>query len=182
MLAGIAIGILIFFFVILYNTLIGKKNRIEEAFSGIDVQLKKRYDLIPNLVETVKQFMNHEKELLENVTKLRNQAMQSNNNDEKIGFENQITAALGQLRVAVEAYPDLKSNQNFMQLQRTWNEIEEQLAASRRFFNSAVVSYNNGVEMFPTNIIASMMGYKRKQVFEIPEAEKKSPIAKELFS
>ncbi len=167
----------------IYNGLIRKKNEVENAFGGMDVQLKKRYDLIPNIVSTVKQYANHEKDLLEKVTKLRAQAVSGNlSNDEKVAVDNQISGAMKGLMVAVENYPDLKANENFLHLQRTLNEVESQISASRRAYNAAVTDYNNGVETFPANIMAGMMGFKRKQVFEIPETERANVNVKDLFN
>ncbi len=181
----VLIGVLVLAAIIvmvLYNSLIGKKNQVENAFGGMDAMLKKRYDLIPNLVSTVQQYATHERELLEKVTSLRTQAIQGNlSNDDKVELDNQISGALGQIMVAVESYPDLKANENFLQLQASLNEIEEQISASRRAYNAAVTDYNNGVEMFPTNIMAGMMNLKRKKVFEITETERQNVNVGELF-
>lgn len=166
----------------MYNSLIGKRNRVEEAFSSIDVMLKKRYDLIPNLVATVKQYMTHEAETLTKIAGLRSRAMDPNvPSDEKVGIENQLGSMVRGLMVQVENYPDLKANENFMHLQRSLNEIEEQVSASRRAFNAAVLDLNNAVEMFPTNFMASSMGLKRRQMFEIPEVERVTPQVGALF-
>jgi LemA protein len=168
--------------IVLYNSLIGKKNQVEYAFGGMDVMLKKRYDLIPNLVSTVQQYATHEKELLEKVTALRVQALQDNlSDDEKVALDNQISGALGKIMVTVESYPELKANENFLQLQASLNEVEEQISAARRAYNAAVTDYNNGIEMFPTNIMAGMMNFKRKQVFEISEVERQNVNVRKLF-
>jgi LemA protein len=170
-------------YISIYNGLIKKKNDVENAFSSIDVMLKKRYDLIPNLIETVKTFMNHEKDLLTKVTELRASAMNPNvSADEKVNIENQLNKAMGNIMVAVERYPELKSNTNFLQLQASFNEIEEQISASRRFYNSAVTELNNAVEMFPSNIVAGTMGLTKREFFEIPEVERKNVSAKQLFN
>jgi LemA protein len=167
----------------MYNGLVGKKNNVENAFASIDTILKKRYDLIPNLVAAVKQYMEHERGLLENVTALRAKAISGNvSSDEAITLNNEINKAMGGIMVAVENYPDLKANQNFADLQRSLNEVEEQLSAARRAFNAAVTDFNNGVEMFPTNIMAGMMNYTRRQLFEIPEAERQNVSVKDLFA
>lgn len=167
----------------MYNGLIRKKNEVENAFGGMDVQLKKRYDLIPNLVATVKQYMNHEKELLTKVTELRGQAMGSEvSNEQKVDLDNQITGAMKGIMVAVENYPDLKASKNFVNLQRTFNEVESQISASRRAYNAAVTDFNNGVQMFPSSIIAGMMKLQTKKVFEIPDIERENVNAKELFN
>lgn len=167
----------------MYNGLVRKRNEVDNAFGGMDVQLKKRYDLIPNLVATVKQYMTHEKDLLTKVTELRGQAMQSNvSNEQKVDLDNQITGAMKGIMVAVESYPDLKSNTNFLNLQRTFNEVESQISAARRAYNAAVTDFNNGVQMFPSSIIAGMMHLSTKKVFEIPEVERQNVSAKDLFN
>lgn len=184
-LLGVILGIMFLGAVIIfamYNSLIGKKNQVEQAFATIDVMLKKRYDLIPNLVNTVKTYMKHEAGTLEKVTELRAKAMSGTaSQDEVIDLNNKLGKMMGGIMVAVENYPDLKANENFMQLQRSLNEIEEQLSASRRSFNAAVTDFNNAVEMFPTNIMAGMMGYKRRQLFEISEVERQNVNVGALF-
>lgn len=166
----------------MYNGLINKKNKVEYAFSSIDVMLKKRRDLIPNLVASVKQYMTHERDLLTNITKLRSQVMNDNINEaDRFQAEGQLSAALGQFKVAVENYPDLKSNTNFLQLQASLNEIEEQISAARRAYNASILEYNNGVEMFPTNILAGAMGYTRRASFEIPDFERGNVDVGKLF-
>lgn len=180
----IIVVVLVLIIVGLYNSLINRKNQVENAFGSIDAMLKKRFDLIPNLVETAKQYMTYEKETLTKIVELRNSIQQTPNmpDQQRIGMENQMTGLLSQLRVAVENYPDLKANASFIQLQSTWTEIEEQLSAARRTYNAAITAYNNSVEMFPTNIMASMMSYKRKEVLTIEEAERKNVSAKDLFN
>ncbi|MDA3907541.1 MAG: LemA family protein [Sulfurimonas sp.] len=169
--------------VLMYNSLVSKKNQVENIFASVDTVLKKRYDLIPNLVATVSKYMEHEKSLLTEVTKLRADANKPNISDEqKIALDAKISSALGSIMIAVENYPDLKANENVMHLQGTLNELEEQLSAARRAYNQAVTDYNNAIEMIPTNFLASAMAYKRKEVFEIVEAERKNVNVKELFS
>jgi len=166
----------------LYNSLVRRKNDVENAFASIDAMLKKRYDLIPNLVETVKSYMKHEKSLLNELTELRTKAVSKEISDnEKVEIENKIVKGMSGLMVAVENYPDLKASQNFLQLQGVWNEVEEQISASRRAFNAAVTSYNNKVETFPSNIMAGIMGYKRRALFEIPDIERRNLNARNLF-
>jgi len=166
----------------MYNTLIARKNDVMKSFGFIDVLLKKRFDLIPNLVETVKEYMGYEKSLLTDVTELRAKAMASGfNGNERIAYENQLTQKLGNIMVAAENYPDLKASQGFIQLQATWKDLEDQIAGSRQAYNASVTSYNNAVEMFPTNIMATMMDYKTKTLFEAVVAEKENVKAKELF-
>ena len=168
--------------ILMYNTLIGKKNEVDNIFAGIDAVLKKRYDLIPNLVAFVSKYMEHEKGLLENVTQLRAQATKPDISDEqKIALDRKVTSALGSIMIAVEAYPDLKANENVMHLQRSLNEVEAQISAARRAYNQAVTDYNNAIEMIPTNLMASFMRLQRKQVFEIPDEERANVNVKELF-
>lgn len=175
----LVIGLLLVF---IYNGLIRKKNEVDNAFGGIDVQLKKRYDLIPNLVSTVQQYASHEKELLEKVTNLRTQAISGNTTDnERVNLDNQISGALRSIMVSVENYPDLKANTNFLDLQRALNETESQISAARRAYNAAVTDFNNGIETFPGNLMASPMKLTRKAVFEIPETEKQNVNVKDLF-
>ena len=152
----------------MYNSLINKKNQVENIFASVDTQLKKRYDLIPNLIASVQQYMQHERSILEKVTKLRTQAMKANISDEeKIALDSQMSSALGSIMIAVENYPDLKANKNILQLQNTLHEVEAQIAAARRAYNQAVTDYNNALEMVPTNFMAQWMKYTPKEVFEI---------------
>ncbi len=174
--------ILVILVVSLYNSMIGKKNQVNNSFATIDTLLKKRHDLIPNLVAAVQQYMGHERGVLTDITNLRAKAVSENVSDnERIDLENKMSKLLGNIMVAVENYPQLKANENFMQLQRALNEIEEQISAARRSYNAAVLAFNNGVEMFPTNIIASMMNLKQRSFFEIPETERQNVNVKELF-
>lgn len=167
----------------MYNSLVGKKNSVENAFGSIDALLKKRYDLIPNLVATVKQYMKHEADTLTKVTELRAKATSGKlSPDETVELNSTLGGMLGGIMVAVEAYPELKASENFQQLQRTLNEVEEQLSASRRAYNAAVTDFNNAVEMFPTNIMAGMMHYTRRKLFEATEMERVNPDVKNLFS
>jgi len=166
----------------MYNTLIARKNDVMKSFGFIDVLLKKRFDMIPNLVETAKEYMGFEKELLTDVTELRAKAMATGTNEkERIGYENQLTQKLGNIMIAAENYPDLKTSQSFMQLQNTWKDLEDQIAIARQAYNTSVTSYNNAVEMFPTNLIATMIDYKTKPMFEAVVSEKENVKAKELF-
>ncbi|HYV91309.1 MAG TPA: LemA family protein [Chitinophagales bacterium] len=168
--------------IVLYNSLITKKNAVANSFGAIDAMLKKRYDLIPNLVETVKTYMNYERDTLTKITELRTKAIDPNiPPDQKIQLENQIGSAMRNIMVQVENYPQLKANQNFLQLQASWNEVEEQISAARRAYNAAVTDYNNSVQQFPTNIFARMMNFSTKSVLEIPDEERKNISAKDLF-
>tara|TARA_B100000315_G_C14542245_1_gene571517 strand:- start:784 stop:1347 length:564 start_codon:yes stop_codon:yes gene_type:complete len=168
--------------VTLYNTLVGKKNQVQNIFASIDTLLKKRYDLIPNLVSTVKTYMEHERSTLTDITELRAKATSGQlSDDDKVDLDNKISKAIGGIMIAVENYPDLKANQNFLQLQGTLNEVEEQISAARRAYNAAVTDYNNAVEMVPTSIVASIIGYQRKKVFEIPKAQRENVNVGNLF-
>ena len=158
----------------MYNRLVKLRNNRENAYANIDVQLKQRHDLIPQLVATVKGYAAHEKEVLTKVTEARAAAMSARTVNEKVLAENKLSSALSGLNIAVEAYPDLKANQNFMHLQTEIADIENKLAASRRFFNSATKELNNAVQTFPSNIIAGMFGFQREPMIEVPEAERKT--------
>lgn len=157
-----------------YNNLVRMRNNRENAFANIDVQLRQRYDLIPQLVATVKGYATHEKELLQRVTEARTAAMGATNINDKIAADNLLTGALAGLKVQLEAYPDLKANQNFMQLQTEIADIENKLAATRRFFNSATRELNNAVQVFPSNIIAQMFGFHKEVMFEIPQTDREA--------
>jgi LemA protein len=173
-LAGVLL-VPIIIYVVIYNGLVTKKNRVEQAFAGVDVQLKKRFDLVPNLVTVVKQYMKHEAETLTKLTQQRAKALAgSAPTDQRIDLENQITRAIGGVMVTVENYPQLKADVNFRHLPASLNEIEEQISAARRAYNAAVLDLNNAVEMFPSNIVASTMGCTRRQSFEIPTGEREN--------
>jgi LemA protein len=172
----IVVGILVLiviWLVSLYNGLVRLRNRRQNAFADIDVQLRQRHDLVPQLVDTVKGYASHEKELLTRITEARSAAMAATTIDGKIAAEQQLTSALAGLKVQVEAYPDLKANQNFLQLQEELSDIENKLAASRRFFNAATTEYNNSVESFPSNLIAKNFGFKREIMFDLGEDTRK---------
>jgi LemA protein len=178
----IIIGVIILAIILMYNSLIAKKNQVDNIFGSVDTVLKKRYDLIPNLVTSVQKYMTHEKELLTSITELRSQAIQPNiSEDEKVSLDAKMTSALDSLMISVENYPDLKASENIINLQRTLNEVESQISAARRAYNQAVTDYNNGIEMFPTNYMANYMKLTRKEVFEIPQTERKNVNVKELF-
>jgi len=165
----IIVAVIVLLLVSLYNRLVKLRNRRENAFADIDVQLKQRHDLVPQLVETVKGYATHERELLIRITEARSAAMQAKTIDEKIQAENNLANGLQGLKVAVESYPDLKANQNFLQLQEELSDIENKLAAARRFFNAATTEYNTSVESFPSNLIASNFGFKRETLFDLGE-------------
>ncbi|MBI4049319.1 MAG: LemA family protein [Candidatus Doudnabacteria bacterium] len=165
----IIIGLIVLWLIFVYNSLVTSRNRVDEAWSDIEVQLKRRYDLIPNLVNTVKGYTKQESSVLQNVTEARTMAMNAGNLQEKIKDENMLTGALKSLFAVAESYPDLKSNQNFMQLQGDLTDTEDKIQASRRFYNGNVRDYNTKLQVFPTNIIANMMGFAAKQFFDIDE-------------
>lgn len=158
--------------VALYNTFVSLRQKVTEAWSDIDIQLKRRYDLIPNLVETVKGYASHESGVFEEVTKARSQAMQASGLENKAEAENILSGTLKSLFAVSENYPDLKANENFLELQRELSDTENKIQASRRFYNSVVLSLNTKVESFPDTIIANMFGFTKKDYFEVTEAEK----------
>ncbi|HKH41312.1 MAG TPA: LemA family protein [Solirubrobacterales bacterium] len=163
-------------YVLVRNSLINLEQRVDESWSGIDVQLKRRHDLIPNLVETVKGYATHERETFEKVTQARAAAMQASGPAEAGQAEGQLTAALGGLRVVAEQYPQLRATENFQQLQRQLSELEDEIQASRRIYNSNVQVFNTRIQQFPASIPAKQMGYTEKQYFEITEpSEREAP-------
>ena len=164
----VAVVIIALILISMYNNLVKLRNNRENAFANIDVQLKQRYDLVPQLVSTVKGYATHERELLEKVTAARSACLNATSINDRVQADNALGAALSGLRVAVEAYPELKANQNFLQLQNELSDIENKLASVRRFFNSATKELNNAVQSFPSNIIAGMFGFKKEPMFEIP--------------
>lgn len=161
------VAILIFIVIMTYNRLVALRQRVEQAFSDIDVQLKQRHDLIPNLVETVKGYAGHERGTLDDVIKARNQAMSAHNPDQIATTESQLSSALGRLIALSEAYPDLKASANFQQLASELSDVENKISASRRFFNNAVQEYNTGIQQFPAVLFAATFGFSRKDFFDI---------------
>lgn len=168
----VVVAVLALWAVGIYNNLVKLRNNRENAFANIDVQLKQRHDLIPQLVATVKGYATHEKEVLMRVTEARTAAMGARTVNDKIAAENTLSTALSGLRVSLEAYPELKANQNFLQLQSEISDVENKLAATRRFFNSTTRELNNAVQTFPSNILAGMFGFRREPMFEIPQADR----------
>ena len=166
---AIVVVVLVIAFISMYNGLVKLRNNRENAFANIDVQLKQRYDLVPQLVETIKGYAAHEKETLEKVTAARAAAMNATTVDEKLAADKALSGALAGLRVSLEAYPELKANQNFLQLQNELADIENKLSAARRFFNSTTRELNNACEVFPSNIVAGMFGFKRAPMYEATE-------------
>ena len=164
------------FLVWMYNRLVKLRNNTENSFADVDVQMKNRFDLVENLVNTVKGYATHEKELLENVTKSRTNFMNAKSNDEKMEADNMLAGTLKSLFAVAENYPDLKANQNFMQLQTELSDLENKIAAARRYYNSSIKEYDNALETFPSNIVAWMFGFQKKTYFELTnEEEKKAP-------
>jgi len=159
-----------------YNSLIRLRNQVDEAWSDIDVQLKRRYDLIPNLVETVKGYATHERQAFENVTKARAAAMSAQGPQAKGEADNMLTGALKSLFAVAEAYPDLKANQNFLKLQDELSDTENKIQAARRFYNGNVRDFNTRQQVFPTNIFAGMLGFKAREFFELEQEEAKEPV------
>jgi len=170
----IGAGVLsVIYLIATYNGLVVLKTRIKEAFSGIDVQLKRRSDLIPNLVETVKGYAKHERGVFNEVTKARSALMTAKSPAEKAEANNMLTGALKSLFAVAEAYPDLKASENFKDLQRQLGDTEDKIAYSRQFYNSNVLDYNTKVKMFPSNLIANLFGFKEEEFFEAGEEERK---------
>lgn len=161
------IFLLILMAVSIYNRLIRLRNNREQAFADVDVQLKQRHDLIPQLVDSVKGYMGHERGVLTTITEARSNAMKATTINEKIAAETKLSTALDGLKVSVEAYPDLKANQNFLDLQNEISDIENKIAAARRFFNSATKELNVATELFPSNLIATLFNFKRETMFEL---------------
>ena len=161
------IVIFILMAVSLYNRLVRLRNNREQAFADVDVQLKQRHDLIPQLVDSVKGYMGHERGVLTDITEARTNAMKATTINEKIEAENKLSTALEGLKVSVEAYPDLKASQNFMELQNEIGDIENKIAAARRFFNSSTKELNTATELFPSNLIATLFNFKREPMFEL---------------
>ena len=168
----VVVAVLVLWAVGIYNNLVKLRNNRENAFANIDVQLKQRHDLIPQLVATVKGYATHEKEVLMRVTEARTAAMGARTVNDKIAAENTLSTALSGLRVSLEAYPELKANQNFLQLQGEISDVENKLAATRRFFNSTTRELNNAVQTFPSNILAGVFGFHREPMFEISQADR----------
>ena len=170
----VIIVLLLGYFIVTYNGLVSLRNKVEDSWSQIDVVLKNRNDLIPNLVETVKGYTKHEKETLNAVITARNKATKANNPEDEMKAAEEVTQALGRLFAIAENYPDLKANQNFLDLQSKLNEVEEKIRFSRQFYNDTVLTYKNKLEMFPSNMVANLFGFKPKAFFEATEEERKN--------
>lgn len=177
----ILFGVALLFFILAYNSLVIRRNNVTNAFGTIDAILKKRFDLIPNLVATVQAYAGHERGTFAEVAALRSKAYGSLTDAEKGTLANGLQRAQAAFNVMAEQYPQLRASENFLQLQGTLNETEEQLSAARRAYNAAVTSYNNAIQLFPTNLFASMFGFKPGTVLETAEAERANPDVKNLF-
>jgi LemA protein len=176
-----AIVVFILFYVIIYNNLISKVNQIKNAEGALDATLKQRYDLIPNLVEIAKQYMDHEDKMFTKIIELRTRAQSAGSINDTINANKELDKSLKGFMMTVENYPTLLSNQNFLQIQSSLTDLEENIAASRRFFNASVVAYNESIQMIPGNLIAPMMRLYPREVYSIPESEKSAPDMKQLF-
>lgn len=179
----IAIGVLIALvliaalsFIAVRNSIVGARNRCEEAWSGIDVQLKRRHDLVPNLVETVKGYASHERQVFEKVTNARAAAMKAGGVGQAAEAEQQLTAALVDLRAVAENYPQLRATENFQQLQQQLSELEDEIQASRRIYNSNVQAYNTKIQIFPNSTVANSGGFTAREFFEIENAAEREPV------
>ena len=171
----VILGVVVVFvlwIIMIYNQLVAMRQRVGQAFADVDVQLKLRHDLIPNLVETVKGYAAHERGTLEAVVQARNAAIAAQGPAQQAAAENMLTGALRQLFALSEAYPDLKANQNFQQLQSEISDVENKIAASRRFFNNSVSEYNTGIQQFPAALFAAIFGFTQRQFFDVGEAER----------
>ena len=164
-----AIALLVIWIIIIYNGLVAMRQRVNQAFADVDVQLKQRHDLIPNLVETVKGYASHERGTLEAVVQARNAAMTAQGPAQQAAAENMLSGALRQLFALSEAYPDLKANQNFQQLQMELSDLENKIAAARRFFNNSVQEYNTGIQQFPAALFAAALGFSQRTFFDVGE-------------
>lgn len=176
------IAVLALIVISVYNSLVGKRNQVSNIRSGVDTQLKRRFDLIPNLVATVKQYITHERELLENISALRSGIQKAAGDEQRFALNGELSNLISKLNVVVENYPELKANENVMHLQKTLNEIEEQISAARRAYNAAVTDYNNAVEMFPSNIVASWARFHKVAFFEVPKGQDDPHDVHELFN
>ena len=177
----IIIGLIVvagLFVMVLYNRLVGMRNKVRNAWSQIDVQMKRRFDLIPNLIETVKGYAAHEKGTFDMVTQARTKFMSLTVPEDKIKANTELTNALGKLFAVAEAYPDLKANQNFLELQTELSDTEDKISFARQFYNDVVMDFNNGVQMFPSSLIAGMFNFKAEPFFQIDESEKAAPQVK----
>ena len=172
----IAVAVVALWLVFTFNGLVRRRFRVREAWSDIDVQLKRRYDLIPNLVETVKGYMAHERGVFEKVTEARTRAMGANTKEEKLGAENVLSNTLKTLFAVSENYPDLKANANFLDLQRELADTENKIQAARRFYNGNVMDYNTKIDTVPTNLVAGAFGFKKEEFFGLESESAREPV------
>ena len=168
------IALLVIYVLVTYNVFVKMKNRVDESFSTMDVYLKKRWDLIPNIVETVKGYAKHEKSTLSDVIKLRNSAYDNMSSDEKIKANQQLSKGITKIMALAEQYPDLKANENFKDLSTQLTKIEDEIANSRKYYNGTVRTYNDKIEMVPSNIVAGIFGFKTRTMFEVDAAEREN--------
>ena len=180
--ACIVVAACLLLVVVMYNNLVRKRNYVDNAFGSIDAMLKKRFDLIPNMVATVQQYAAHEKELLAEVTEMRSKRYGTLSGEEKADFDRAFTQAGRRLLAVAENYPQLRASENFLHLQRSLNEVEEQLSAARRTYNAHVTDYNNALMTFPSNLIAGLFGFTPRAVLSIPEEERANVDVKALFN
>lgn len=171
------IVIAVLYFIGKRNSIIAARNRVDESWSGIDIQLKRRHDLVPNLVETVKGYASHESEVFEKATKARAEAMSARSVGETAQAEQQLSGALTDLRAVAENYPQLRATENFQQLSRTLNQLEDEIQAARRIYNSNVQAYNTDIQQFPGSVIANQSGFEEREFFEIEDASQREPVA-----
>ena len=171
---GIVVVVLILVIISTYNSLVSLRNRVKDQWAQIDVQLKRRFDLIPNLIETVKGYTKHESETLENIVKVRNTYASANTPQEAMEADGELNKAVSKLFALAESYPDLKANTNFLQMQDELKETENKIASARQFYNDVVLRYNNKIQMFPSNIVAGLFGFKTEAFFEANKEEKEN--------
>lgn len=181
MIIAIILACIILVWVFIYNNLISKINQIKNAEGTLNAILKERYDVLPNLVEVAKQYMAHEDKMFTKIIELRTHAVASKNVSDTIAANKELDQTLKTFMVNVENYPTLLSNQNFIKIQESLMDLEANIAAARRFFNTAIVDYNESIQMIPGNIVASLMGLKEKEIYTIPEGEKETPQIKNMF-
>jgi LemA protein len=174
---AVIVVLAVFYFIVKRNSIIAARNRVDESWSGIDVQLKRRHDLVPNLVETVKGYATHERETFEKTTQARAAAMQAQSVEETAQAEQQLTRALADVKAVAENYPELRATENFQQLSRNLSELEDEIQASRRIYNSNVQSYNTDIEQFPGSIVANQGNFEKRAFFEIEDPSDREPVS-----
>jgi LemA protein len=178
LIAVIVLGVLVLAFIVIYNSLVGKRNKVRNSWSQIDVQLKRRFDLIPNLVETVKGYATHERSTFEQVTAARTKYMSAGTPEDMMKANGELTQVLGRLFAVAEAYPELKANSSFIELQAELSKTEDKISFARQFYNDVVMDYNNTVQMFPSSFVASITGFREEPFFNVDASEKAAPQVK----